>query len=53
MFIILETFGGLENIVLVSDENGKIKSFGTKEEAEAFASEECQKPIIVDVGDAW
>lgn len=48
MFIVLETFGGLPYITIITDEEGNNKGFDTFDEAQREA-DECQDGIVVEI----
>ena len=48
MYIILETHGGPEYAIVVTDEDGCNLVFETKAEA-MLEAEDCQDPVIVEV----
>ena len=47
-FVVIETFGGAEYAVVVSDENGQNKVFNERADVEAEAAD-CQDGIIVEL----
>jgi len=47
-YIIIETFGGAEYAIIVTDENGDNKVFDNKGKAEAEAAD-CQDGIVVEL----
>jgi hypothetical protein len=48
MFIVLETFW-LDDITICSDVDGRVLLFDTREEAEEYASENCQHGQVVEI----
>lgn len=48
-YIVLETHGGPEYAIVVTDEDGNNKVFGNLEEAQKEA-DECQEGVVVEVG---
>lgn len=46
MYLVIETFGGLENAAIVTDQDGNNKVFHTKEDAQKEA-DECQNGLVV------
>ena len=47
-FIIIETFGGAEHAIIVTDTDGNNLVFDSREEAEAEAAD-CQAVVIVEL----
>jgi hypothetical protein len=47
-YIVIETFGGPEYAIIVTDEDGSNKVFDTKEEAQIEA-DDCQDGIILEL----
>ncbi len=47
-FIVIEKFGGPEYAIIVADEDGHVKVFDTREEAQAEA-DDCQDGIVVEL----
>jgi hypothetical protein len=47
-YIVIETHGGAEYAIIVTDENGENKVFDDKSEAEAEAAN-CQDGIVVEL----
>lgn len=48
-YIVLETHGGPEYAIVCMNDGGATAVFDTKEEAESFAREDCQRGIVVKV----
>lgn len=46
MYIVIEKFGGWQYAAIVTNEDGEVKVFDTKEEAQAEANE-CQNGIVI------
>lgn len=47
-YLVIEKHGGPEYAIIVTDEDGNNKVFGTKEEAQTEA-DDCQNGIIVSI----
>ncbi|MES2277899.1 MAG: hypothetical protein V4592_17865 [Bacteroidota bacterium] len=47
-FIIIETFGGAEYAIIVTDQDGNNLVFDNREDAEAEAAD-CQNVVIVEI----
>lgn len=49
MYIVIETFGGVEYAIICTDKKGDNKVFDTEKKAAAYAAKNCQDGRILKV----